>query len=54
MRWHLPREATGHIMSERGSSLSPSPVPMDFSGELVFNDEASAGFYCSFIAQYQQ
>jgi predicted dehydrogenase len=53
MRWQLPREVTGHILSQRGASHSPAPVPTDFSAELIFNDETSAGFYCSFIAEYQ-
>jgi predicted dehydrogenase len=54
MRWQLPREVTGRILSERGSDPSPAPVPTDFSGELVFDGQASAGFYSSFIAQFQQ
>jgi predicted dehydrogenase len=53
MRWQLPREVTGHILSQRGASRSPSPVPADFSAELIFNDDTSAGFYCSFIAEHQ-
>jgi predicted dehydrogenase len=53
MRWQLPREVTGHILSQHGASHSPSPVPSDFSAELIFNDDMSAGFYCSFIAEHQ-
>jgi predicted dehydrogenase len=53
MRWQLPREVAGRILSQRGASHSPSPVPSDFSAELIFNDDTSAGFYCSFIAGYQ-
>jgi predicted dehydrogenase len=54
MNWQLPRAVTGNILSQRGNSISPGPVPTDFSGELVFNDQTSAGFYCSFLAAKQQ
>jgi predicted dehydrogenase len=53
MNWRLPREVTGRILSARGSRNSPSPVPVDFSAELIFDGGASAGFYCSFLSDYQ-
>ncbi len=53
MNWQLPREVTGRILSQRGNRLSPAAAPTDFSGELVFDDGASAGFYCSFRAELQ-
>ena len=53
MRWKLPREVSGRILSQAGSSHSPVPVPIDFSGELVFENGASLGFYTSFKAEYQ-
>ena len=53
MNWKLPHEVTGRILSQRGSRQSPAPAPTDFSGELIFNDETSAGFYCSFLAEIQ-
>ena len=54
MRWRLPREVSGRILFERGSRRSPTPVPIDFSGELIFDDQTTATFYSSFIAQHQQ
>ena len=54
MNWQLPQEVTGRILSQRGNSLSPGSSPTDFSGELIFNDETSAGFYSSFLAESQQ
>jgi predicted dehydrogenase len=54
MHWQLPREVTARILSERRSSLSPAPTPTDFSGELGFDSEVSAGFFCSFLAANQQ
>jgi predicted dehydrogenase len=53
MNWQLPREVTGKILSARGNRLSSSPAPTDFSGELIFDDGASLGFCCSFLAEYQ-
>jgi predicted dehydrogenase len=49
----MPREVTGRILSRHGAGRGHSPVPTDFSVELIFNDDLSAGFYCSFIAEYQ-
>ena len=53
MGWRLPREVTGRILSKRGAVQSRPQVPVDFSAELIFDDDTSAGFYCSFIAGYQ-
>jgi predicted dehydrogenase len=53
MNWRLPSQVTGRILSARGNRLSPSSTPTDFSGELIFADGPSLGFYCSFRAQYQ-
>jgi predicted dehydrogenase len=50
MNWRLPREVTGRILAQRGGQNSPAPVPVDFSGELIFDRHTSAGFYCSFLA----
>lgn len=54
MNWQLPREVTARILSERGAENSPGPSPTDFSGELIFNDDTSAGFYNSFLVELQQ
>jgi predicted dehydrogenase len=53
MRWRLPREVSGTILSTRANRLSPDAVPSDFSGELIFADGASLGFYCSFQTSFQ-
>ena len=52
MDWQMPVEVTGRTISQinRGNS----PVPIDFAGELFFDDGISAGFHCSFIAANQQ
>ncbi|MGD1046249.1 MAG: Gfo/Idh/MocA family oxidoreductase [Bacteroidota bacterium] len=54
MNWRLPHTVTGRILSQQGSNISPAPTPTDFSGELIFDDDTSASFFCSFLAAFQQ
>lgn len=49
MNWRLPREVAGKILSQ-----SESGVPMEFSGELIYDGGVSSGFYCSFLTAHQQ
>ncbi|MGH7939763.1 MAG: Gfo/Idh/MocA family protein [Limisphaerales bacterium] len=53
MNWKMPIGVSGRILSERRATPGLMPVPMDFSGELIFEGNVSAAFYCSFIAGYQ-
>ncbi len=46
--WRLPREVTGRLLATHGG------VPAELSGELVFDDQLSAGFDCSFLRANQQ
>jgi predicted dehydrogenase len=52
MNWRLPREVSGRILAQTCSDRSQCAVPFDFSGELLFDDRISSGFYCSFLAAY--
>ena len=52
MNWRLPHEVTGRILSQTCNDNSPCPVPFDFSGELIFDNEVSSGVFCSFLAAY--
>lgn len=54
LRGQLPHTVTGRILSQIGRADSPRPVPTEFSGELLFADGVSAGFYCSFETELQQ
>jgi predicted dehydrogenase len=54
MEGRLPRQVTGRLLTELGRADSPSPVPAEFSGELLFDGGVSASFYCSFITALQQ
>lgn len=53
MNWKTPREIRGRLLSEARANRNLAPVPTDFSAELIFDDDASAAFYCSFVAGYQ-
>ena len=52
MNHRLPERVSGRILSEHGSGKTP--VPMEFSGELLFPGGVSATFYCAFRTVNQQ
>jgi predicted dehydrogenase len=54
MKWRLPHAVTGRILSQSESAGDRVPAPVEFSAELLFDDNVSAGFYCSFLAAQQQ
>lgn len=54
MKGELPQRVTGRILSDIHREPSPEAVPMEFSGELFFANNVSAGFYVSFETGMQQ
>jgi predicted dehydrogenase len=54
MNWQLPHTVTGRILSQSTAVSGHVPSPTELSGELIFDGGVSAGFYCSFLVQYQQ
>ena len=54
MKWQLPHTVTGRILSASDRTGGRVPAPTEFSGELFFDDNVSADFYCSFLAADQQ
>src|SRR5205807_8289508 len=54
MNEQLPERVTGRILAQHGGGQSGRPVPVEFSGELLYPQGASASFYCSFRAENQQ
>ena len=52
--WKLPRRVAGRLLSATESKSGETPVPVEFSGELFFDDGLSSDFYCSFITGLQQ
>ena len=54
MRWRLPQAASGCLLSQRrGSRFARRSSGRNFLRRTHFEDGASAGFYCSFLAQSQ-
>jgi predicted dehydrogenase len=54
LRWQMPKQVNGHILSRVGRPDSPAAVPTEFCGELRFEGNVSASFYCSFITETEQ
>jgi predicted dehydrogenase len=54
MKWQMPQRVTGRILAETGGGTGSPPVPTEFSGELLFKNGVSSGFYCSFLTQNEQ
>ena len=53
-KWQLPHTVTGRILAQSEPTGGRKPAPTDFSAELIFDNGISSGFYCSFLAAYQQ
>jgi predicted dehydrogenase len=53
MRWEMPKAVSARLIAGTGRESS-RPVPIDFSGELLFEGNVSAGFSCSFTTGLQQ
>jgi len=54
LNWQLPKTVTGKILSQSSAANGRTPSPIEFSGELFFDDGVSMEFYSSFLAAKQQ
>jgi predicted dehydrogenase len=54
MDYELPVRVSARTLAEKGRADSPSPVPTEASGELLFRGGVSSSFYCSFRTGHQQ
>ena len=54
MQFAMPKSVTGRILTGAGRADSSDQVPVEFSGELFFDDGVSASFYNSFLTENQQ
>lgn len=54
MNFELPHTVFGRQLASHGREDSPSQVPMEFSGEMLFDNGVSAGFYNSFRTEHCQ
>src|SRR4051812_10343367 len=48
MEGRMPQSVTGRMLREING------VPIEFSGELIFSNEVSSGFYCSFVTHNEE
>ena len=49
MKWQVPNMVTGRIIQ-----ATDQGVPIEFAGELIFEDNVTASFYCSFVTATEQ
>ena len=54
MNYQMPQSVTGRILTDYQRTPTTDPVPMEFSGDLLFENGVSASFYNSFITEHQQ
>ena len=54
MNYAMPIEVIGRLLQGYQREDSPSAVPIEISGELLFGDGVSASFYNSFVTEHQQ
>jgi predicted dehydrogenase len=54
LKWQLPRQVIGRILSQTNRADGAGSVPTEFSAELFFQNGPSMTFYCSFITENQQ
>jgi predicted dehydrogenase len=54
MRWELPQQVSGHVLSEIKHPSSRFAVPTEFSAELFFKGGVSSSLYCSFVTETEQ
>lgn len=54
LNWQMPKSITAKILSRSEALPGRAPAPTEFSTELIFGDNVSAEFYCSFVAGRQQ
>jgi predicted dehydrogenase len=54
LNWQLPKTVTAKILSQSENLPDRPSAPTEFSAELLFDNNVSFEFYCSFLAAKQQ
>ncbi len=54
LNWQLPLNVSGQILRTTTTKADPLGVPLEFLGELRFQNNVTTGFYCSFVTAPQQ
>jgi len=50
----LPNRVSGRVLQSFRHEQADDPVPLEFEGSLLFDNQVSASLYCSFVTQNQQ
>ena len=50
----MPQSVSGRMIRGAARGDSPDQVPVEFSGEFFYENDATASYYCSFITANQQ
>jgi predicted dehydrogenase len=54
MNYAMPQSVSGRILKGAARADSPDQVPMEFSGEMFYENGVNASYYCSFMTGNQQ
>lgn len=54
MNYEMPKQVSGRMLRDFQRDAGARKVPMEFSGELFFDNDVSASFYNSFVTGHQQ
>ena len=54
MDYAMPKSVSGRMLQGAARSDSPDQVPMEFSGEMFYENGVNASYYCSFMTGNQQ
>ena len=54
MEYAMPKAVSGRMIRGAARGDSPDQVPVEFSGELFYENDVTASYYCSFITANQQ
>ncbi len=54
MNYKMPKVVIGRMLNGASRPGSPDKVPIEFTGEMLYEDGLSASFYCSFNTANQQ
>ena len=54
MDYAMPKAVSGRMLRGASRADSPDQVPMEFSGEMFYDQDVTASFYCSFVTGNQQ
>ena len=54
MDYAMPQAVSGRMLRGASRADSPDQVPMEFSGEMFYDKDITASFYCSFVTGNQQ